>query len=51
MKTNRFSGYLAPQVEVVKVSAEGVLCSSPDGFGINDMEVKPGGTGTDWDWE
>ena len=51
MKTDRFVGYLAPQVDVVKVSTEGILCASPDGFGINDMEVKQGGAGTDWDWE
>lgn len=53
MKTDRFVDYLAPQVDVVKVSAEGILCASGDpmGFGINDMEVKQGGAGTDWDWE
>lgn len=51
MKMNRFSSYLAPEVEVVKVSAEGILCASPEGFGINNMEVKPGGVDTDWDWE
>ena len=50
MKTDRFVDYLAPQVDVVKVTAEGILCASPDGFGINDMEVKEGGEGTDWDW-
>jgi len=50
MKTNRFSSYLAPEVEVVTVGAEGVLCASPEGFGINNMEVKEGGEGTDWDW-
>ena len=52
MKTDRFSDYLAPQVDIVKVSAEGVLCTSEDpmGFGIMDMDVKEGGAGTDWDW-
>ena len=52
MKTKVFADYLSPKFEVVTVSAEGVLCSSgPKGFDIDDMEVKPGGAGTDWDWE
>lgn len=53
MRTDRFVDYLAPQVDVVKVSTGGILCASGDhmGFGINDMEVKQGGAGTDWDWE
>jgi hypothetical protein len=53
MKTERFmNGYLSPEIEMVKVSAEGILCSSSQlGFGINNMDVKPGGAGTDWDWE
>jgi hypothetical protein len=53
MKTERFiSGYLSPEIEMVMVSAEGVLCSSKNqGFGIDKMDVKPGGAGTDWDWE
>lgn len=53
MKTERFiSDYLSPEIEMVMVSAEGILCSSSQlGFGINNMDVKPGGTGTDWDWE
>ena len=53
MKTERFiSGYLSPEIEMVMVSAEGILCSSSQlGFGIDNMDVKQGGTGTDWDWE
>ena len=53
MKTERFiSGYLSPEIEMVMVSAEGILCSSKNqGFGIDNMDVKPGGAGTDWDWE
>ena len=53
MKTERFiSDYLSPEIEMVMVSAEGILCSSSQlGFGINNMDVKPGGPETDWDWE
>lgn len=52
MKTKVFADYLSPRSEVVTVSAEGVLCvSDRKGFGIDDMEVKQGGAGTDWDWE
>jgi len=53
MKTIKFfNDYLSPEIEIVTVSTEGVLCSSdPQGFGISNMDVKTGGAGTDWDWE
>jgi hypothetical protein len=52
MKTKGFSDYLAPQVDVVKISAEGILCvSTPDGIGVDNMDIITGGKGTDWDWE
>ena len=52
MKTDRFSDYLAPQVDIVKVSAEGVLCvSTPDGIRVDNMDIITGGEDSDWDWE
>lgn len=52
MKTKCVTDYLSPDFEVIKLALEGILCSSePKGFGIVDMNILPGGEGTDWDWE
>ena len=52
MKASRFSDYLTPQVYVVNVSVDGILCASKsEGFGINNMDIVTGGEGSDWDWD
>lgn len=49
MKTNRFADYLSPEIEMVEVTTEGILCGS-EGFGINPMNIVDG-AGSDWDWQ
>lgn len=52
MKTRLLTDYLSPEIEMVAVATEGILCGSePQGFSISNMDVKTGGAGTDWDWE
>ena len=52
-KTKLIKDYLSPEIEVVHVSLEGVLCKSDekDGITVDDMDVVNGGTGTKWEWE
>ncbi|MBQ8421039.1 MAG: hypothetical protein IJX11_02115 [Bacteroidales bacterium] len=50
MKTKTLKkGYLAPEIEVVTLLTEGVLCSSPTGFGMDDMDIIDGeDSGFNW---
>ena len=52
-KSKLIKDYLSPEIEVVRVSLEGVLCLSGEHYGItvDDMEVVDGGSGTKWEWE
>ena len=52
-KFNQIKDYLSPEIEVVRVSIEGVLCQSgeKDGITVDDMDVVTGGTGSKWEWQ
>ena len=52
-KFNQMKDYLSPEIEVVQVSIEGVLCSSDEknGVTVDDMDVVTGGAGSKWEWQ
>ena len=52
-KFYQMKDYLSPEIEVVQVSIEGVLCSSDekDGITVDDMDVVQGGAGSKWEWQ
>ena len=52
-KFKQMKDYLSPEIEVVRVSVEGVLCASDEksGITVDDMDVVDGGAGSRWEWQ